>query len=247
MSTSQPSPPPHSLHRPVCPAGPAAGAGPMGPAPVAALPLPEVGSGDGHTGRRGVLTELPGCTEASRIAQVRARAAGIVQRGALRRGAATSGRPAAVPHRRRALPRHARRRAGHAGACRGQPAADARPGRALQAAGRGQCGQPAGIHRRPGRVHRPRPTSRPPGGGADGADQPRLHQRERAHRRAHRAALVTEGALVGQGEATQLAVVQQIDPLYVNLRRAPTRCCACAPRIASWRHSRAPGLPARWR
>jgi membrane fusion protein (multidrug efflux system) len=29
-------------------------------------------------------------------------------------------------------------------------------------------------------------------------------------------ALVTEGALVGQGEATQLAVVQQIHPLYVN-------------------------------
>ncbi|HEX5312045.1 efflux RND transporter periplasmic adaptor subunit [Aquabacterium sp.] len=29
-------------------------------------------------------------------------------------------------------------------------------------------------------------------------------------------ALVTEGALVGQGEATQLAVIQQINPLYVN-------------------------------
>lgn len=29
-------------------------------------------------------------------------------------------------------------------------------------------------------------------------------------------ALVTEGALVGQGEATQLAVIQQIDPMYVN-------------------------------
>ncbi|MBC7779508.1 MAG: efflux RND transporter periplasmic adaptor subunit, partial [Proteobacteria bacterium] len=29
-------------------------------------------------------------------------------------------------------------------------------------------------------------------------------------------ALVTEGALVGQGEATQLALVQQIDPTYVN-------------------------------
>ncbi|KAF1045707.1 efflux RND transporter periplasmic adaptor subunit [Xylophilus sp.] len=29
-------------------------------------------------------------------------------------------------------------------------------------------------------------------------------------------ALVTEGALVGQGDATQLATVQQIDPLYVN-------------------------------
>ena len=29
-------------------------------------------------------------------------------------------------------------------------------------------------------------------------------------------ALVTEGALVGQGNATELAVVQQIDPMYVN-------------------------------
>jgi len=29
-------------------------------------------------------------------------------------------------------------------------------------------------------------------------------------------ALVTEGALVGQGEATQLAVIQQVNPLYVN-------------------------------
>src|SRR5690606_28695935 len=29
-------------------------------------------------------------------------------------------------------------------------------------------------------------------------------------------ALVTEGALVGQGEVTELAVVQQIDPMYVN-------------------------------
>jgi membrane fusion protein (multidrug efflux system) len=29
-------------------------------------------------------------------------------------------------------------------------------------------------------------------------------------------ALVTEGALVGQGEATQLALVQQINPMYVN-------------------------------
>ncbi|MDD3018291.1 MAG: efflux RND transporter periplasmic adaptor subunit [Comamonas sp.] len=29
-------------------------------------------------------------------------------------------------------------------------------------------------------------------------------------------ALVTEGALVGQGEATPLAVVQQIDPVYIN-------------------------------
>lgn len=33
-------------------------------------------------------------------------------------------------------------------------------------------------------------------------------------------ALVTEGALVGQGEATQLAVVQQINPMYVNFTQS---------------------------
>jgi len=33
-------------------------------------------------------------------------------------------------------------------------------------------------------------------------------------------ALVTEGALVGQGEVTQLAVVQQVNPLYVNFTQS---------------------------
>jgi len=33
-------------------------------------------------------------------------------------------------------------------------------------------------------------------------------------------ALVTEGALVGQGEATPLAVIQQVDPLYVNFTQS---------------------------
>ncbi|MQR01302.1 efflux RND transporter periplasmic adaptor subunit [Glaciimonas soli] len=36
------------------------------------------------------------------------------------------------------------------------------------------------------------------------------------------AALVTEGALVGQGEATQLAVVQTIDPIYVDITQSST-------------------------
>ena len=35
-------------------------------------------------------------------------------------------------------------------------------------------------------------------------------------------ALVNEGALVGQGEATPLAVVQQIDPIYLNLTQSST-------------------------
>lgn len=35
-------------------------------------------------------------------------------------------------------------------------------------------------------------------------------------------ALVTEGALVGQGEATQLALIQQVDPVYVNFSQSST-------------------------
>lgn len=35
-------------------------------------------------------------------------------------------------------------------------------------------------------------------------------------------ALVTEGALVGQGEATPLAVIQQLDPIYVTLTQSST-------------------------
>ncbi|AKU24299.1 efflux RND transporter periplasmic adaptor subunit [Massilia sp. NR 4-1] len=35
-------------------------------------------------------------------------------------------------------------------------------------------------------------------------------------------ALVTEGALVGQGEATPLAVVQQLDPIYVTVTQSST-------------------------
>jgi membrane fusion protein (multidrug efflux system) len=35
-------------------------------------------------------------------------------------------------------------------------------------------------------------------------------------------ALVTEGALVNEGEATQLATVQQLDPIYVNLTQSST-------------------------
>ena len=46
-------------------------------------------------------------------------------------------------------------------------------------------------------------------------------------------ALVTEGALVGQGEATQLAVVQQIDPLYVNFTQSAAEVLRLRAAIAS--------------
>ena len=53
---------------------------PPAPGPTAAMPLAEVGVVMVTMGEVGLMTELPGRLEASRVAQVRARAAGIVQK-----------------------------------------------------------------------------------------------------------------------------------------------------------------------
>ena len=52
-------------------------------------------------------------------------------------------------------------------------------------------------------------------------------------------ALVTEGALVGQGEATPLAVIQQIDPLYVNFTQSAGEVMRCAAAMESGQFKRA--------
>jgi membrane fusion protein (multidrug efflux system) len=52
-------------------------------------------------------------------------------------------------------------------------------------------------------------------------------------------ALVTEGALVGQGEATPLAVVQQINPMYVNFTQSTTDVLKLRRAIASGQFKRA--------
>ena len=54
-------------------------------------------------------------------------------------------------------------------------------------------------------------------------------------------ALVTEGALVGQGEATQLAVVQQINPIYVNFTQSATDLLRLRKDVASGKFKRAGG------
>lgn len=46
-------------------------------------------------------------------------------------------------------------------------------------------------------------------------------------------ALVTEGALVGQGEATPLAVIQQLDPIYVNVSQSSTEVLRLRQALAS--------------
>ena len=54
-------------------------------------------------------------------------------------------------------------------------------------------------------------------------------------------ALVTEGALVGQGEATQLATIQQIDPMYVNFTQSTTEVLGLRRALQAGRLQSAPG------
>jgi len=51
--------------------------------------------------------------------------------------------------------------------------------------------------------------------------------------------LVTEGALVGQGEATQLALVQQIHPMYVNFTQSTAEVLRLRNDVASGKLTRA--------
>lgn len=54
-------------------------------------------------------------------------------------------------------------------------------------------------------------------------------------------ALVTEGALVGQGEATPMAVIQQVDPVYVNFTQSTTDVLRLRREVASGKFKRAGG------
>jgi membrane fusion protein, multidrug efflux system len=54
-------------------------------------------------------------------------------------------------------------------------------------------------------------------------------------------ALVTEGALVGQGEATPLALIQQINPMYVNFTQSTTEVLALRRAVESGKFNAAGG------
>jgi membrane fusion protein (multidrug efflux system) len=183
-----------------------------------APPPPEVGVVTVDTGTVGLVTELPGRTEASRIAQVRARAAGILQQRLFREGSDVK-----------------------AGQVLFQ--IDPAPYRALLAAAQAAVARgEANVMQTRAQAERYKPLAE-----ANAISQQdyvnavaaqRLAEAELAASQASLQtaqinlgyasvtapiagrigrALVTEGALVGQGESTPLAVVQQIDPIYVNL------------------------------
>lgn len=186
-------------------------------APAAAPPPPAVGVVTVALGDVGLVTELPGRLEASRVAQVRARAAGILQKRLFTEGSDVRAGQAlfsidAAPYRAaydsaQASVARAQANLSQATALaeRYAPLVEANAvskqeyATAVAAQKQAQADVAVGNAAvQTARINLDYATVTAPIAGRIGR------------------ALVTEGALVGQGEATQLAVVQQINPMYVN-------------------------------
>jgi membrane fusion protein (multidrug efflux system) len=189
----------------------------------AAPPPPEVGVVTVATGDVGLVTELPGRLEPARVAQVRARAAGIVQQRLFREGSDV--RAGQVLYRIDPAPYAAANASAQAALARAQA----------------NLGQATALAQRYAPLVEANAISK-----QDYANAVAGQKQAEADVAAARAgvrtseinlgyasvtapisgrigrSLVTEGALVGQGEATPLAMIQQINPLYVNFTQSAT-------------------------
>ncbi len=193
------------------------GAGPGGAAP----PPPEVGVVTVATQTTPLITELPGRVEASRVAQVRARVTGIVTKRLFREGSEVRAGQAlflidAAPYQAAVDSAQAQLAKAQANAMQaGAQATRYKPLREANAISQqdyinAQSAQAqadadvaaAGAALRTAQLNLGYATVTAPISGRIGR------------------ALVTEGALVSQAEATQLALIQQIDPVYVNSTQA---------------------------
>ncbi|TAM52075.1 MAG: efflux RND transporter periplasmic adaptor subunit [Burkholderiaceae bacterium] len=185
-------------------------------APGAPSPV-EVGVVTVTQGNVGLITELPGRLEASRVAQVRARAAGILQKRVFTEGSDVKAgqllfRIDAAPYA--AAYQSAQAALAKAQANLGQAAALAERYKPLVEANAVSQQDYANA------VAGQKQAEADVAGGKAAVQTAKINLDYASvtapiSGRIGRA-LVTEGALVGQGEATQLAVIQQIDPLYVN-------------------------------
>ena len=185
------------------------------------MPPPEVGVVVATPGDVGLITELPGRLEALRVAQVRARVAGILQKRLFREGSDVKAGQAlftidAAPYA--AALQSAQATLARAQANLTQAAALAeryKPLLAANAVSQQEYANAVAAQKQAeadvvagraavqtGRINLNYASVTAPISGRIGR------------------ALVTEGALVGQGEATQLAVIQQVDPVYVNFTQS---------------------------
>lgn len=200
------------------------GCGPKAAAPAAppgGMPPAEVGVVTVTPGDLGLITELPGRLEASRVAQVRARVAGIVQKRLFREG-------------------------GDVKAGQSLFEIDASPYQATYASAQANLAKAeANLMQASALAERFKPLA-----AAKAISEQEFVGAQAAQKQAEAdvaigkaavqsarinvnyaavtapisgrigRALVTEGALVGQGEATPLAVIQQTNPMFVNFTQS---------------------------
>lgn len=198
-----------------------AGCGKGSSAPPAAPPPASVGVVTVTQGEVGLVTELPGRLEASRVAQVRARAAGILQKRLFREGSdVKAGQPLfsidAAPYA-----------AAAASAKAGQARAEANLAQATALAARYKPLVEANAISKQEYANAVAAQKQAEADVAVGRANVQTANINLGYAavtapisgRIGRA-LVTEGALVGQGDATQLAVIQQINPMYVNFTQS---------------------------
>ena len=208
----------------------------------AAPPPAQVGVVTVTPGDVGLVTELPGRLEASRVAQVRARAAGILQKRLFREGSDVKAGQALF-------------------------SIDAAPYAAAEASAKaGQARAQANLAQATGLAERYKPLVE-----ANAISKQEYANAVAAQKQAEAdvavgkanvqtasinlayasvtapisgrigRALVTEGALVGQGDATQLAVIQQINPMYVNFTQSASEVMKLRAAMDSGQFKRASG------
>ncbi|MDQ3060847.1 MAG: efflux RND transporter periplasmic adaptor subunit [Pseudomonadota bacterium] len=216
---------------------PAPGAGGGG-----APPPPQVGVVTVAPGDVGLVTELPGRLEASRVAQVRARAAGILQKRLFREGSdVKAGQPLftidAAPYA-----------AAVASAKAGQARAEANLAQATALAERYKPLVEANAISKQEYANAVAAQKQAAADVAVGRANVQTASITLGYAsvtapisgRIGRS-LVTEGALVGQGDATQLAVIQQINPVYVNFTQSASEVMKLRAALQSGQFKRASG------
>ena len=209
------------------------------------MPPPEVGVVVATPGDVGLITELPGRLEALRVAQVRARVAGILQKRLFREGSdVKAGQPLfaidAAPYA--AALQSAEATLARAQANLTQAAALAERYKPLVAANAVSQQEYANA------VAAQKQAEADVAAGRAAVQTGRINLNYASvtapiSGRIGRA-LVTEGALVGQGEATQLAVIQQIDPVYVNFTQSAGEVMKLRRALADGQFQRAGGSDA---
>ncbi len=208
----------------------------------AAPPPPEVGVVVATPTDVGLITELPGRLEATRVAEVRARAAGILQERLFREGSdVKAGQPLfridPAPYAAASQSALASLARAEANAVQAKALADRyKPLVEANAVSKQEYANAVAAQKAAEAdvaVGRAAVQTAKINLGYASVTAPISGRIGRA--------LVTEGALVGQGDATALAVVQQINPLYVNFTQSANEVLKLRRAMADGKFKRADG------